>query len=73
MPKAPRGEKRPADVIGTAVKDMRIATGEEEDVLKAFKNAAVELKGPRGRTRATKLRKKKKRPDMARKAAPPCE
>ncbi len=31
MPKGPRGEKRPADVIGAAVKVMRIATGEEED------------------------------------------
>ncbi len=31
MPKGPRGEKRPADVIGAAVKVMRIATGEEPD------------------------------------------
>jgi hypothetical protein len=31
MPKGPRGEKRPADVIGAAVKIMRIATGEEPD------------------------------------------
>ena len=29
VPKGPRGEKRPADVIGGAVKVMRIATGEE--------------------------------------------
>ena len=31
MPKGPRGEQRPADVIGTAVRVMRIATGEEEE------------------------------------------
>ncbi len=31
MPKGPKGEKRPADVIGVAVKVMRIATGEIED------------------------------------------
>jgi hypothetical protein len=31
MPRGPRGEKRPADVIGGAVKVMRIATGEEPD------------------------------------------
>ena len=31
MPKGPGGEKRPADVIGAAVKVMRIATGEIED------------------------------------------
>ena len=33
MPKGPRGEKRPADVIGNAVHVMRIATGEIEDEL----------------------------------------
>ncbi len=27
MPTGPKGEKRPADVIGNAVKVMRIATG----------------------------------------------
>jgi len=31
MPRGPKGEQRPADVIGAAVKVMRIATGEEED------------------------------------------
>ena len=31
MPRGPKGEKRPADVIGNAVKVMRIATGEIED------------------------------------------
>jgi hypothetical protein len=33
MPKGPKGEKRPADVIGAAVKVAKIATGEiEEDI-----------------------------------------
>ena len=31
MPKGPKGEKRPADVIGNVVHVMRIATGEIED------------------------------------------
>ncbi len=31
MPTGPRGEKRPADVIGGTVKVMRIATGKEPD------------------------------------------
>ena len=31
MPIGPKGEKRPADVIGNAVKVMRIATGEEPE------------------------------------------
>jgi hypothetical protein len=33
MLRGPRGEKRPADVIGNAVKVMRIATGEETEQL----------------------------------------
>jgi hypothetical protein len=35
MPKGPRGEKRPADVIGNAVHVMRIATGQRQDELAA--------------------------------------
>lgn len=31
MPKGPKGEKRPADVIDNAVKVMRIAVGEDAD------------------------------------------
>jgi hypothetical protein len=30
MPRGPKGEKRPADVIGNAVHIMRVATGETE-------------------------------------------
>jgi hypothetical protein len=30
MPKGPRGEKRPGDVIGAAIKVAKIATGEIE-------------------------------------------
>ena len=33
MPTGPKGEKRPADVIGNAVKVKRIATGEDPDEL----------------------------------------
>ena len=40
MPKGPRGEKRPANVIGNAVKVTRIATGEEEEDLPPVANAA---------------------------------
>jgi len=31
MPTAPKSQKRPADVVGAAVKVMRIATGEEPE------------------------------------------
>ena len=49
MPRGPKGEKRPADVIGNAVKVMRIATGEETAELEIdpVKSAAAEL-GSRG-------------------------
>jgi hypothetical protein len=33
-PRGPRGEKRPADVIGAAVMVARIATGEVEEKLR---------------------------------------
>ena len=33
MPRGLKGEKRPADVIGAAVKVMQIATGDIEDEL----------------------------------------
>ena len=31
MPAGPKGQKRPADVIGNAIRVVRIATGEEAD------------------------------------------
>ena len=33
MPKGPQGQRRPADVIGAAVKVMKIATGEIDETL----------------------------------------
>ncbi len=70
MPKGPRGEKRPADVIGAAVKVMKIATGEiTEDSDDGGKNkAAVELGRKGGHARAKKL-SKERRVEIARKAA----
>jgi hypothetical protein len=55
MPKGPRGEKRPADVIGAAVKVMRIATGEEEDDREATTSAAAQLGKLGGAARARNL------------------
>ena len=37
MPKGPKGQKRPADVISNAVHVMRIATGEIQDAMGADK------------------------------------
>lgn len=69
MPRGPKGEKRPADVIGAAVKVMQIATGEvEEDAFDPGKEYARKggLKG--GRARAEKL-SPEQRQEIARKAA----
>jgi len=69
MPKGPKGEKRPADVIGAAVKVMQIATGEIEDTTDDGKNqAAVQLGRKGGKARAEKM-SKKRRSEIARKAA----
>ena len=43
MPRGPRGERRPADVIGNAVKVMRIATGEIEEETDSPRSAAAML------------------------------
>ena len=49
MPIGPKGERRPADVIGNAVHVMRIATGEEDETLTSDgKNAAAVALGKRG-------------------------
>ena len=69
MPKGPKGEKRPADVVGAAVKVMQIATGEIEETTDDGKNkAAVELGRKGGKARAEKM-SKKRRSEIARKAA----
>jgi hypothetical protein len=54
MPRGPRGEKRPADVIGEAVMVAKIATGEiEEPRGKVPKRARGGQKG--GKARAATL------------------
>ena len=70
MPKGPKGQKRPADVIGNAVKVMQIATGEaEEDIADDGKDKAAQALGRKGGVaRAAKL-SKKRRAEIARQAA----
>lgn len=70
MPKGPKGEKRPADVIGNAVKIARIATGEDDDALTddGKDKAAVSLGKRGGDARAQSL-SKKRRAEIAKKAA----
>jgi hypothetical protein len=70
MPRGPRGQKRPADVIGNAVKVMRIATGEETEELGTdrVKSAAAELGSRGGKARAAKMTAER-RTEIARAAA----
>ena len=71
MPKGPRGEKRPADVIGNAVKVMRIATGEEQEEIEADdgKDKAAQSLGRRGGAARAKNMTPERRAEIARKAA----
>ncbi len=52
MPKGPRGESRPADVIGNAVRVARLATGEEtEELAPISPGAALGKLGGQARAR----------------------
>ena len=67
MPTGPKGQKRPADVIGNAVRVMRIATGEEsEDVQPDTPGQELGAKG--GKKRAANL-SPERRAEIAKKAA----
>jgi hypothetical protein len=73
MPRGPKGERRPRDVIGNAVHVMRLATGEiTEDIptpeSEGKDPAAVALGRKGGKARAEAM-SAKKRSEVARKAA----
>jgi hypothetical protein len=73
MPRGPKGERRPADVIGNAVYVMRVLTGEIEDIIPTPESegkdpAAVALGRKGGKARAEGM-SAKRRKEIARKAA----
>ena len=74
MPRGPKGERRPADVIGNAVKVMRIATGEEAEDFgpnpadQGKDPAAVALGRKGGQARANSMTAKRRK-EIARRAA----
>lgn len=68
MPRGPRGEKRPADVIGMSVKVMRIATGEEDEETPASAEHARRGGLEGGRVRAERLTPER-RQEIAKNAA----
>ena len=71
MPKGPKGEKRPADVVSNAVRIARIATGEEEEgvLTDDGKDAAAVSLGRKGGKARAKSLNDKERADIAKKAA----
>ncbi len=71
MPRGPKGQKRPADVIGAAVKVMKIATGEEPEDYGADdgKDKAAQSLGQRGGKARAKRLSSKRKAEIARKAA----
>jgi hypothetical protein len=73
MPRGPKGERRPRDVIGNAVHVMRIATGQITDDIPSPEDegkdpAAVALGRKGGKARAKEL-SRKRRQEIAQKAA----
>jgi hypothetical protein len=73
MPRGPKGQRRPADVIGNAIHVMRIAMGEltvdaPRPEAEGKDPAAVSLGRKGGRARADSL-SKSKRTNIARRAA----
>jgi hypothetical protein len=73
MPRGPKGERRPRDVIGNAVHVMRIATGQITDDVPSPESegkdpAAVALGRKGGKARAEGM-SAKRRKEIARRAA----
>jgi hypothetical protein len=69
MPRGPKGEKRPADVIGAAVMIGKIATGEIDDLTTDDgKNAAAVALGRMGGKARAEGMSAKRRKEIARKA-----
>jgi hypothetical protein len=70
MPTGPKGQKRPADVIGNAVKIARIATGEDsDDTPDDGKDKAAQALGKKGGAARAKSMTPERRAEIAKKAA----
>ena len=71
MPTGPKGQKRPADVIGNAVRVMQIATGEidEDAPVDDGKDPAAKALGRKGGAARAKSMTPERRAEIARAAA----
>jgi hypothetical protein len=70
MPRGPKGEHRPADVIGAAIMVAKIATGEIEDTIPDNgKDQAAKALGKKGGAARAKAMTPEQRKEIARRAA----
>ena len=69
MPKGPRGEKRPTDVIGAAIKVGCLAVGDEEELKDDGKDPAAKALGAKGGAARAKSLSAEQRSKIAKKAA----
>ena len=70
MPTGPKGEKRPADVVGNAVHVMRVLTGEiEETIPDNGKDLAAKALGKKGGAARAKSMTPERRSEISKKAA----
>ena len=70
MPTGPKGEKRPADAIGNAIKIAQIATGEIKDEIKDDgKDPAAKALGAKGGKKRAANLSPERRKEIAKKAA----
>lgn len=70
MPTGPKGQKRPADVIGAAIMVAKIATGEiEETIEDDGKDPAAKALGRKGGAARAKSMTPERRAEIAKKAA----
>lgn len=71
MPKGPKGEKRPPDVIANAVRVMQIATGEAEEEYEGDdgKDKAAQEMGRKGGKARAEAMTPERRAEIARAAA----
>jgi len=71
MPRGPRGEKRPRDVVGNAVHVMKILTGEIEESTEIDdgKDPAAKALGKKGGAARAKALTPERRREIAKKAA----
>lgn len=69
MPKGPKGEKRPGDVIGAAIMVAKIATGEVEDNATSADKAHHSAGGKKGGPARAAALTPEQRSEIAKKAA----